>query len=113
MGAPAKPELQEKKEYEGISKFDWERPFESIEDGCPGGWIYNIFVLSLSKYLRQSSEAGIWSSNRFLEMTEDRVIIAAVNYYEYECRRFRNYHAEMMDYKQKQLIANQNAKNNQ
>ena len=48
-------------EYENEGKevyYNWYRPPESMDDGCPGGWYRCAFVRSLDMYLPTRSGEG-------------------------------------------------------
>lgn len=68
---------------EGVDR-DFMHPCEDIEgEGCPGGWYRCVFVASLHKYRRSSSE-GHRNENLLLSRCNDRLVLEAIDYLEHE-----------------------------
>lgn len=76
--------------------YNFLKPPESNEDGCPGGWYRCDFVRSLTKYVRLMFENG-FSSNVLLDRTEDKLVIEATQYLEQQKLSHRAHCMEVID----------------
>jgi len=64
---------------------EWERPPERIdESGCPCGYIYSAFVLSLLRYRRQMDNAGNRIDHHRYTRCDDDLVIEALRAMELE-----------------------------
>lgn len=88
MGRDADPDLDTRQwGLEGwgpnlVHEPGWETPYEDVADGCPAGWHRSVFAESVARYLRTRGEGGVRSSSPVLDLTSDRTIREAVQYYE-------------------------------
>jgi len=87
----------------------WQRPREPFEEmGCPGAWARSPFWQSLDRYYRQRDEQGGRIENRALSLTEDPLVIEAIETIEaYE----EMAHAEYLRLYYKEQAAKQKARN--
>lgn len=66
----------------GVHWTDPRRPWESIADGCPGGWYRCEFIDSFRPYRRRMVEGGGHDSNPTLDRCNHWLVLEAVQYYE-------------------------------
>lgn len=66
---------------------DWERPKESDDSGCPGGYQRSPLLWGLARYLRHRAEGGQRVTNPLFDRLEDELVIEAVLHFEREQER--------------------------
>lgn len=74
----------DKEEYPGFGTLwtDPRKAWESIKDGCGGGWYRCEFIGSIRQYRRDMTEGGGRVSNPYLDRTDDDRVLEAIVYYE-------------------------------
>lgn len=85
-------------EYPGFGRHwtDPRRPWESLVDGCPGGWYRCEFLDSLRPYRRRMIEGGGHDANPLLDRCDHWLVLEAISYYEdCEAHARAEYHREM------------------
>ena len=92
MGAPPAWELTEPGTAEaadpmrypgyGVHWTNPRKPWETLEDGCPGGWYRCEFIDSFRRYRRNVTEGGGHDSNPILDRCEHWLVLEAVAYFE-------------------------------
>lgn len=58
------------------------KPWESVKDGCPGGWYRTEFTASVRKYRRRMTEGGGHDLNPLVHAGTHWLVLEAIAYLE-------------------------------
>lgn len=61
---------------------DPRKPWESIADGCPGGWYRTEFIASVRKYRRRMNDQGGHDPNPLVNAETHWLVLEALSYLE-------------------------------
>jgi hypothetical protein len=76
---------------------DWKMPKERPDEtGCPGSWYRTDFVRSVLHYYRRKDDHGGRIVNRYLDQTDDSLVIEAINTLEVYESNWRDKYHEML-----------------
>lgn len=71
----------------GPLRVNWEKPYEDVEDGCPGGYQRAPLLGPLHTYYRRRTDTGNRVTNPFFDQCADWLIQSAILYLELEEER--------------------------
>lgn len=74
----------DKSEHPDIDRpgFNPRKPWESVADGCPGGWYRTEFTASMQKYRRRMTESGGHDHNPLIHADTNPRVLEALQYLE-------------------------------